>query len=434
MANSRRSDFKIDYQKLPRRDVLCIDAKSFFASVEAVRRGLDPLEVYLIVISDFRRPGAVVLASSPKMKEEFGIKTGSRKFQIPDNDKFIITEPSMKLYLEKNKEICDIFRRYVAEEDLWIYSIDEAFLDVSSSRNLFGSPKEIAHKIQEDVLRETGLIISVGIGDNPLLAKLALDNEAKKNDCQTACWTYEDVPETIWKIPKLTDMWGISKGYERRLNNLGINSVYALAHTNPALLERTIGIMGLQLFYHAWGVDYSRLSERVTPKNKSYGKGQMLMEDYYDKDDILIIIAEMAEEVAGRLRKNSYLCRGVSLHIAFSKDSADKGFRKDFRLQETTDQNKEIVHYMHYLFESNWQGQPVRHIYVACTGLCKSGHRQVKLFEQEEDTEKEKRIDQVVDSVKEKFGKTSLFKGHSLEKGSTFLDRAGHVGGHKGES
>ena len=138
------------------------------------------MDAYIIVISDFKRPGAVVLAASPKVKKEFGTTTGSRKFQIPDNKKIIITEPSMGIYLKKNLEICNIFRRYVSEEDLWIYSIDEAFLDVSSTRSLFGTPREIAKKIQKDIYDELGLVTAVGIGDNPLLAKLALDNEAKK--------------------------------------------------------------------------------------------------------------------------------------------------------------------------------------------------------------------------------------------------------------
>ena len=136
----------IDYSKLPRRDVLCIDVKSFFASVEAVRRKIHPLDAYIIVISDFERPGAVVLASSPKVKKEFGIKTGSRKFQIPEDPKLMIVEPSMSLYLEINRRICDIFRRFVADEDLLVYSIDEAFLDISATRKLFGEPLEIAKK------------------------------------------------------------------------------------------------------------------------------------------------------------------------------------------------------------------------------------------------------------------------------------------------
>ena len=241
----------IDYSRLPRRDVLCIDVKSFFASVEAVRRKIHPLDAYIIVISDFERPGAVVLASSPKVKKEFGIKTGSRKFEIPNNPKLMIVEPSMSLYLEVNSMICDIFKRYVADEDLLVYSIDEAFLDISSTRKLFGKPMDIAKKIQKAIWDELKLVVSVGIGDNPLLAKLALDNDAKKNKSQIAYWSYEDVPKTVWRIPKLTDMWGISYGYEKKLNDLGIKSVYELAHSNPLFLKSYLGIMGLQLYYHS---------------------------------------------------------------------------------------------------------------------------------------------------------------------------------------
>lgn len=428
------SPFNIDYQKLPRRDLLCIDVKSFFASVEAVRRGIDPMEAYIIVISDFDRPGAVVLAASPKVKNEFGITTGSRKFQIPNNKKIILTEPSMGLYLQKNLEICDIFRRYVSEEDLWIYSIDEAFLDISSTRGLFGTPKEIALKIQTEVYNELGLVMAVGIGDNPLLAKLALDNEAKKTACQTAYWSYENVPEKIWKIPKLTDMWGISTGYERQLFNLGISSIYALAHTDPKVLERSMGIMGLQLFYHCWGVDYSRLSERVHSKNKSFGKGQILMEDYYSQEKILIIIAEMSDEIARRLRKNNFYCRGISLFIGFSKDCEERGFRKDMKLSGPTHNTKEINHYFKHVFLDNWNKQPVRQIYLSCTRVAPGNAIQPQLFNFEFDAKKETKIDSVLDKVKDKYGKTAIFKGHSLAEGSTFLERSGYIGGHKGDT
>lgn len=431
---NRPSKFKIEYQKLPRRDLLCVDVKSFFASVEAVRRNLDPMEAYIIVISDFERPGAVVLAASPKVKKEFGITTGSRKFQIPNNKKIIITEPSMSLYLERNLEICNIFRRYVSEEDLWIYSIDEAFLDISSTRGLFGTPKEIALKIQKDIYEELGLVTAVGIGDNPLLAKLALDNEAKYTSCQTAYWSYENVPDTIWKIPRLTDMWGISKGYEKRLFNLGISSIYSLAHTNPEVLKRSMGIMGLQLFYHSWGVDYSRLSERVAPKNKSFGKGQILMKDYYDKNDILIIIAEMAEEIAFRLRRNDFYCRGISLKIGFSKDYKEVGFSRDFRLPGPTQETRKLNHYFKHIFLENWDNQPVRQIYLSCTKVAPAKVLQPKLFNLEYEEVKEEKIDTVLDELKEKYGKTAIFKGHSLEEGSTFLERSGFVGGHKGDS
>ena len=423
----------IDYSKLPRRDVLCIDVKSFFASVEAVRRKIHPLDAYIIVISDFERPGAVVLASSPKVKKEFGIKTGSRKFQIPEDPKLMIVEPSMSLYLEINRRICDIFRRFVADEDLLVYSIDEAFLDISATRKLFGEPLEIAKKIQKTIWDELKLVVSVGIGDNPLLAKLALDNEAKKNKSQIAYWSYEDVPQTVWRIPKLTDMWGISYGYEKKLNDLGIKSVYELAHSNPLFLKSYLGIMGLQLYYHSWGVDYSRISEKVESKHHSYSKGQMLMRDYDSKTEIMAVLREMVEQVCIRLRKYDMTCEAVSLYISFSKHETSFGFKKTKKLPRATNHTSEIALYFDAIFEENWRGELVRQINVSCEEVKPAEAYQLDLFGSIQ-SEKTNKIDNIIDEIREKYGKTSVFRAYNLSHGSTFLHRSGYVGGHKGAS
>lgn len=423
----------IDYSKLPRRDVLCIDVKSFFASVEAVRRKIHPLDAYIIVISDFERPGAVVLASSPKVKKEFGIKTGSRKFQIPEDPKLMIVEPSMSLYLEINRRICDIFRRFVADEDLLVYSIDEAFLDISATRKLFGEPLEIAKKIQKTIWDELKLVVSVGIGDNPLLAKLALDNEAKKNKSQIAYWSYEDVPQTVWRIPKLTDMWGISYGYEKKLNDLGIKSVYELAHSNPLFLKSYLGIMGLQLYYHSWGVDYSRISEKVKSKHHSYSKGQMLMRDYDSKTEIMAVLREMVEQICIRLRKYDMTCEAVSLYISFSKHETSFGFKKTKKLPRATNHTSEIALYFDAIFEENWRGELVRQINVSCEEVKPAEAYQLDLFGSIQ-SEKTNKIDNIIDEIREKYGKTSVFRAYNLSHGSTFLHRSGYVGGHKGAS
>ncbi|WP_347451397.1 Y-family DNA polymerase [Acetoanaerobium noterae] len=423
----------IDYSKLPRRDVLCIDVKSFFASVEAVRRKIHPLAAYIIVISDFERPGAVVLASSPKVKKEFGIKTGSRKFQIPEDPKLMIVEPSMSLYLEINRRICDIFRRFVADEDLLVYSIDEAFLDISATRKLFGEPLEIARKIQKTIWDELKLVVSVGIGDNPLLAKLALDNEAKSNKSQIAYWSYDDVPRTVWRIPKLTDMWGISYGYEKKLNDLGIKSVYELAHSNPLFLKSYLGIMGLQLYYHSWGVDYSRISEKVESKHHSYSKGQMLMRDYDSKAEIMAVLREMVEQVCIRLRKYDMTCEAVSLYISFSKHEASFGFKKAKKLSRATNHTSEIALYFDTIFEENWRGELVRQINVSCEEVKPAEAYQLDLFGSIQ-SEKTNKIDNIIDEIREKYGKTSVFRAYNLSHGSTFLHRSGYVGGHKGAS
>ncbi len=423
----------IDYSKLPRRDVLCIDVKSFFASVEAVRRRIHPLDAYIIVISDFERPGAVVLASSPKVKKEFGIKTGSRKYEIPDDDKLMIVEPSMSLYLEVNQMICDIFRRYVADEDLLVYSIDEAFLDVSATRNLFGEPLDIAKTIQAAIWRELKLVVSVGIGDNPLLAKLALDNAAKKNKSQIAYWSYEDIPYTVWKIPKITDMWGISHGYEKRLSDLGIKSVYDLAHSNPLFLKSYLGIMGLQLYYHSWGVDYSRISEKIQPSHHSYSKGQMLMRDYDSKTEIIAVLREMVEQVCSRLRKYDMTCQAIGIYIKFSKHEDEPGFKKTKKLPRATNSTSEISHYFDILFEQNWHGELVRQINVSCDEVRPLEAYQLDFLGAIQ-SEKSNKIDSIIDEIRAKYGKTSIFRAYNLADGSTFLKRSGYVGGHKGSS
>lgn len=423
----------IDYEKLPRRDILCIDVKSFFASVEAVRRKIHPLEAYIIVISSFERPGAVVLASSPRVKKEFGIKTGNRKFEIPNDDRLMIVEPSMALYLKVNKMICDIFRRYVAEEDLVIYSIDESLLDVSSTKNLFGDAYTMAKTIQMAIWHELKIVVSVGIGDNPLLAKLALDNDAKHNAEQIAYWGYEHVPTKLWKIPKLTDMWGVSRGYEKQLNALGIYSVYDLAHSSKDLLKEKMGIMGLQLYYHSHGVDYSRLSERVEAKSKSYGKGQTLMRDYENKEEIELILMELVEDVASRLRANHKVCRHISLQIGISRHSEGHGFRKDYHLPRETNLTQELSHYFQLLFDRFWDGAPVRQLYVSMGDLAEAEFLQLDVFSMLQD-DKQSKIDTVMDGLRERYGKTSVFKASNLNEGSNFKSRSSYVGGHKGSS
>ena len=250
----------VDFSRFPRRSVLCIDAKSFFASVEAVRRGLDPLEAYIAVVSDLRRPGAIVLASSPKVKLEYNIKTGNRLFEIPRRSPIMVVEPNMALYIHMNQAIQNIFRRFVTDEDLHVYSIDESILDVTASLNLFGPAEAIAAAILKMVKEELGLIVTAGIGDNPLLAKLALDNEAKKQPPWIAKWTYERVPQTVWKIQPLTAFWGISRGYDKKLKQMGIYTIEALAHADPLALQKSMGVMGLQLWVNCFSLNFCRTS------------------------------------------------------------------------------------------------------------------------------------------------------------------------------
>jgi DNA polymerase V len=423
----------INYSKLPLRYVICVDVKSFFASVEAVRRGIDPMEAFIVVLSGLDRPGGIVLASSPMIKKVFGIKTGNRKFEIPNDPRIMIVPPSMGLYVRKNREINAIFGRFAAEEDILTYSIDESFLDLTATAHLFGDPMTMAVKIKEAVKKELGLPVTIGIGDNPLLAKLALDNDAKHQPNQIAYWNYAGIPDTVWRIPKLIDFWGISRGWERRLNSMGIFSVCELAHSNPQSLEGAFGIIGMQQYYHANGVDYSRISERVPAKSKSYSKGQVLMRDYSGRHEILIILHEMVDEVAARLRKHHVRCIVAGLSIGASKDRLGS-FSVDRKLSRPSNLTHELIIVFEELFLAHWRGEPVRQIYVNCV-LAKSSteESQLRLFAPQDDM-RWLRLDQAVDSIHDRFGRTSVFRATALLPASTYLARSGYVGGHQGYS
>lgn len=421
----------IDYNKLPLRYILCIDVKSFFASVEAVRRGIDPLEAWIAVVSDIKRPGAIVLASSPNVKKHCGIKTGNRKFEIKDK-RVQIVNPSMALYLDFNRKIHEIFRTYTADEDINVYSIDESFLDVTQSAHLFGNPYEIAEMIKKRIKDELGLAVTIGIGDNPLLAKLALDNESKKNPSQIAYWSYESIPETIWKIEKLTDFWGISRGWEKRLNKLGIYTVKQLAQFDKDILDKRFGIIGLQQYYHANGVDYSRISEKAPVKNKGFSKGQILMKDYETQDEILGILEEMVEEVASRLRQNNMSAGSFGLWCGFSSNEYAPGFGVTKRFPCPVSDTRSILSQFKEVFLENWHGEKVRQFNVALQDIGEDIGHQITMFELE--NQKSVRVDDAIDKIRDKFGITSVFKAHSLMDSSTFFQRARFVGGHKGMS
>lgn len=422
----------MDYSNEPRRDILCIDIKSFFASVEAVERRQHPLEAMIAVVSKPDNNGGLVLAASPRVKEKYNIRTGTRVYEIPKNSEIQIVEPRMALYLKKNLEIVKIFKRYVSIQDLHIYSIDESFLDVTHSHALFGTTKEIATKIQKDILKELKLIATVGIGDNPLLAKLALDHKAKKDypNWYQAYWGYDDVQDTIWKIDKLTDFWGIGSRTEKKLHQLGIYSVYDLAQYDVRKIKKRFNVIGEQLFFHAHGIDRTILSDRFTPKENSFSKNQILNRDYTNPYDVEVVIREMTEENAMRLRKHRLTTSTVKLTIGYSKHTFEPGFSHQMAI-EATDSSKKLVHYMIRLFRKYYESYPVRVINVTFSKIAPKQDYQLSLFESLEDVLKDERLDETIDLVRKKYGYTSLLHASSLLKNGMAIQRSKLLGGHQ---
>lgn len=426
---------EMDYSTETKRDILCIDVKSFFASVESVKRGLNPLTSELVVMSREGNKGGLVLAASPMVKKKYGLKTGSRQFEFPKNHQIIIAPPRMGLYVKVNRLINNIFKEFATTEDVFPYSIDEAFLDITASKHLFGeTTEEVAKRIQERIWNEMRIPVAVGIGDNPLLAKLALDNEAKDNVSQIAYWSYERVSETIWQIEKLTDMWRIGRKTAQRLKNMGIETVYDLSQFDEEKLKNRLGMIGQQLYYHSHGIYRSVIAQQkyLVPKSRSIGGSQILSRDYTDIKEIELIIKEMTMTLSVRLRTLKKQPNVIKLLIGHSKDTTDKMINRQMKITPT-DSTTKLTELFLELFERHYKGKPVRTIGLSFCELGDPVYPQLNLFESAEGLEKDTKIDRVMDEIKMAMGQSAIFKGNSLQKAGTYLKRTKLLGGHQRE-
>ncbi|HIU11253.1 MAG TPA: Y-family DNA polymerase [Candidatus Onthocola stercorigallinarum] len=413
----------------PNRHIMCIDLKSFFASCECIERGLDPFKVPLVVANKNQGNGAITLAVTPYLKKQ-GVASRSRLYDIPKNIKYTIVPPRMKLYIEKSKEVVGIYLDYVAPEDLHVYSIDECFLDVTDYLKLYKkSDYELALEIIQKVYDKTGLTVTCGIGPNLLLAKVAMDIDAKHHKNNIAKWTYDDVPTKLWSITPLSKMWGIGSRMEKNLNILNIYTVGDLAKYDPYKLKDKFGVMGLELWNHANGIDLSRISDfKVQAKDKSYSHSQVLFKDY-NESNIRIIISEMVDLLCARLRSNNKQTTVIGLGISYSKDIGS-GFYHSLKLESPTDAAKEIVKYCNMIFDRYYEFLPIRKVSISCGGLVPKKGVQLNLFENTETIENEEKINEAIDEIKNKFGKNSLIKASSLLPDSTAIERNTKIGGH----
>ncbi len=413
----------------PKRNILCIDLKSFFASVECVERHLNPFSVPLVVANKSQGQGAITLAITPYLKAQ-GIASRTRLYEIPKNIKYIIVPPRMKLYSAKSKEVVNIYLDFVSSEDLHIYSIDECFLDVTNYLKMYQKTDyELAKVILKTIYEKTGLTANCGIGPNMLLAKVAMDTEAKKYKNGIAKWTYEDIPNKLWPITPLSKMWGIGKRMEKNLNILNIYSVKDLALYDRQKLKSKFGVMGLELWNHANGIDLSQIKDyKEIVKDKSYSHSQVLFKDY-NENNIKLIIHEMIELLTSRLRENNKVATIIGLGITYSKDIGG-GFYHTTKLEAPTDNNQEILHYCEIIFDRYYEFLPIRKVTVCCAGLTKKTGIQLDLFHSLQDQKNEEKVNIAIDEIKHKFGKNSIIKASSLLPDSTAIERNQKIGGH----
>ena len=415
------------YEGLKNRQIICIDIRSFFASCAAADAGLDILSTPIAVIGNLEQKGSIVLAASPMMKKEFGVKTGTRLFEIPDHPSIHLIEPKMEFFVRVSMEITRYLNQFVPSEAIHVYSVDECFADLGGTEKLWGPIEKTIKHIQDGLYNQFQLPCAVGMGPNMLMAKLALDLEAKKTGF--AKWTYEDVQQKLWSIAPLSKMWGIGSRLEKTLNNMGIINVGQLAKTPLATLESKFGIMGKQLYYHAWGIDLSELGAPLAEGQISYGKGQVLFRDYRSKAEIMTVVLEMCEDVARRAREAEMVGRTVHLSMSYSKDAFGGGFNRSRSIDEPTNATMTIYKVCEQIFDDFYDHRPIRKLAISITNLEPEYSMQLNLFE--EDNWKVRELGKTMDYLRSKYGSNAILRAVSYTEAGTARKRAGLLGGHK---
>lgn len=414
----------MDYSTYPRNDILCIDMRSFYASVEAVKLGLDPIKVQLAVVGDTNRSGSIVLAASPALKKKHGISNVSRYFELPDDPDIHIVNAHMADYLTVSMEITRLIKHYVPKEAIHQYSVDEVWVTVNGLQRLFGDRWQIAKLIKQDIMESFGITCSIGIGDNKFLAKVVMDLHAKK--AGIAECKYEEVEEKLWPFP-VQDIWGIGRRMQNNLNRMGIINLGQLANFSLKQLKKRFGIMGEQLYWHAWGIDLSPvLGEFTKAEQKGFGHGIALLRDY-SKEEVAACILDLCEEVCRRARTADKAGRTIHLGISYSKITGG-GFNRSRSITHPTNITMEIYKVCMQLFNEFYDGvSDIRHVYVTLDKLYKNAETQLDLFY---DKPKKKDIGYVMDSIRDKYGSTAILRASSYTDAGITIGRSNKIGGH----
>lgn len=411
---------------------LCIDLKSFYASVECVERGLDPFEVNLVVADPDRGGGAITLAATPAIKK-LGVPSRGRIYEIPDNIEYIIARPRMHLYMEYSAKIYSIFLKHIAPEDIHVYSIDEAFLDATPYLELYGlTPKQLARRILEDIYDETGITATVGIGTNLFLTKVALDITAKHTPDNMGYLDEELFRQKLWRHTPLTDFWMIGPGTARHLAKLGVFDLYDLTQFPEWILYKEFGINAEILIDHAWGREPVEVKDirAYKPTSYSISNSQILFEDY-NVNDAYLILKEMVDSNVLVLTEKHLVTDHISLFIGYSKDKR-KPSRGSRKITNRTNSYRILMEEFRLLYKKIVDPTyPIRHIGISFGNVKDEIYEQYDLFADIEEIEKERKLQQTLVDIRNKFGKNAVLKGMNyLDKG-TARYRNTTIGGHK---
>lgn len=412
---------------------LCIDLKSFYASVECVERGWDPLTARLVVADPERSEKTICLAVSPALKQ-MGVPNRCRVFQIPKEIPYKMAPPRMQLYIDYAAEIYGVYLKYIAKEDIQVYSIDEAFLDVTDYLHLYQmTAVELGRKIMQDILDTTKIPAACGVGTNLYLAKVALDIMAKHETDRIAYLDEARYREKLWKHKPLTDFWRVGRGTVERLSNMGICTMEEIAHARESLLYKAFGIDAELLIDHAWGREPVTIADikAYRPKNTSFSSGQVLPRDYEYEEGVLVV-KEMADLLCLDLVDQGLVTSHISLTIGYSNQKCFEPAKGSTTLRSATSSNRRLLSYVEQLYRRIVRpGAYIRRITLTYTGVMTEDYQQFDLFSDSEETEKDVKAQRAAISIKQRYGRNAILKGMNLEESATTIERNGQIGGHK---
>ena len=435
------------------RQYLCIDLKSFYASVECVERGLDPMTTRLVVADPSRTEKTICLAVSPALKE-LGVRNRCRVFEIPKSIDYLMAVPRMALYIQRSADIYEVYLRYVAPEDIHVYSIDEAFLDVTNYLTLNRcSARELGERIRADVVATTGIPATCGLGTNLYLAKVALDITAKHSPGFFGELDEERYRATLWAHQPITDFWRVGAGTARRLAEMGIHTMGQLAMSPTEPLYQAFGIDAEILIDHAWGIEPVTIADIKGYKHKSHSvsAGQVLGCDL-DFAGGLLIAKEMADQLALELVKSGQVARAVNLTVGYragdeelaaARAEGRRGWLMRWGELSTTGTRAFAAHTssseairdaVEALFAE--VVDPSRRVHRVTLSLEDVQHDgqaglQMDLFSDPAALEREHRRLEAVNAVRTKFGNNAMLRAMDLLPQATAQERNRQIGGHR---
>ena len=419
-----------------KRCYICIDLKSFYASVECVERGLDPFTTDLVVADPERSKSTICLAITPSMKKK-GVRNRCRIHEIPAGMKYITAMPRMQLYIDYSARIYSIYLKYVAPEDIHVYSIDECFIDVTEYLKLYRmTEKDMAILLMKAVMEETGITATAGIGSNMYLAKVAMDIVAKHVEDHIGILDVRSYRETLWSHEPLSDFWQIGSRTQMKLNHYGIHTMEDLARTSleaESWLYKLFGIDAELLIDHAWGYESCRMEDikSYETKQHSLSNGQVLMRNY-TFEEAKVVVKEMADVLVLEMVEKGLVTDSVSLWIAYDHKLGVGTTGATVRLGMDTSSSERIISQIAMAYERTTnQDAGIRRICICANRVKSEAYQQFDLFSDPYRQKREKDLQQCLLHIKKRYGKNAVMRGCNLLDCSTYRLRNGQIGGHR---